>query len=190
VKKSSLTPEKADKEPPQWESPFARNFEKVFFRASMEVKGKRLTGIALVKKTSDTSYHFAFTNEIGITYLDLEIFKSTFRKDYVFGPLDRNSLLRILHYDLSLLFFKDHSIGRARRYKDPATLDDVYYYRSQKFFVFLKKSNRRIMRMAGWTNLFDAALIGFQYEEDVFPSGITIMNPRIGLLFDLNVLGR
>jgi hypothetical protein len=70
------------------------------------------------------------------------------------------------------------------------TLDNIYFYSDSKLFVYIDKDSRKLTRLAGWSNLVDAALIGFEYTKGPFPSGINILNPRIGMLLDLNLLGR
>lgn len=190
LKRSSLTQAQPEVDHPEWESPFLRNFDKALFKATMDVKGRHLTGLVLIKKTSDTSYHFSFANEIGMTYFDLELFKDHYRADYVFAPLNKKAFIKILHHDFCILFFSEHSVGHPRHYTDPATLDDVYYYSSAKLFIQLSRNSGKLTRMAGWSNLFDGVLIGFDYETDPFPIGINILNPRIGLIFDLNFIGR
>ena len=84
---------------PSWTSPFRQDFEKALFHASMDVKDKHLSGIAVIKRTSDTSFHFTFANEIGITYFDLEILKENYQLIYVFEPMNKKALLNILFHD-------------------------------------------------------------------------------------------
>jgi len=190
VRTSKLTSVKHDVKIPDWESPFARDFDKAMFKASLDVKGKHLSGIALIKKTSDTSFHFSFANEIGMTYFDLELWKDSYRTDYVFGPLNKKAFLKILQHDFSILFFTGSFCGKPAHYLDPVTLDDIYFYSGAHLFAYLGKDSRKLTRLAGWSSVVDASLIGLEYTQGPFPSGINILNPRIGMLLDLNLLGR
>ncbi|MEI8006225.1 MAG: hypothetical protein WCI48_08455 [Bacteroidota bacterium] len=190
VKKSTLTEVKHDDKAPEWESPFSKDFDKAMFKASLDVRGKHLSGIALIKKTSDTSFHFSFANEIGMTYFDLELWKDSYRCDYVFGPLNKKAFLNILQHDFRVLLFTGSFCGNPSHYKDPVTLDNIYYYSASSLFAYFNKENGKLTRLAGWSNLVDAVLIGLEYTQGPFPSGINILNPRIGMLLDLNLLGR
>jgi hypothetical protein len=190
VRTSKLTEVKHDVKFPDWESPFTRDFDKAMFKASLDVKGKHLSGIALIKKTSDTSFHFSFANEIGMTYFDLELWKDSYRADYVFGPLNKKAFLKILQHDFSILFFTGSFYGKPSHYLDPVTRDDIYFYSGAHLFAYLEKESRKLTRLAGWSSVVDAVLIGFEYTQNPFPSGINILNPRIGMLLDLNLLGR
>jgi len=190
VKKSNLKEVKYDARYPEWDSPFKNDFDKAMFKAALEVKGKHLSGIVLIKKTSDTSFHFSFANEIGITYFDLEIWKNRYRGDYVFAPLNKKAFLKVIQHDLRILFFTGSFCGIPSHYKDPVTLDDIYFYSGCKLFAYFEKDSRKLTRLAGWSNPIDAALIGLEYSYGPFPSGINIMNPRIGLLLNLDLLGR
>jgi len=190
VKTSRLTEVKYDERNPEWESPFSKDFDKAMFKVTLDVKGKHLSGIALIKKTSDTSFHFSFANEIGMTYFDFELWKDNYRSDYVFSPLNKRAFLKILQHDFRLLLFTGSFNGKPTHYRDPLTLDDIYFYSGAHLFAYLGKENRKLTRLAGWSNLVDAALIGLEYNQGDFPSGISIINPRIGMLLELNLLGR
>jgi len=101
VKKSQLSAcPKGSYTAPLWSSPFLKGYEKALFHTTMDVKGNYLSGITIIKKTSDSSFHFTFANEIGITYFDLEIMKDNYHSVYIFEPMNKPAFLKIFFHDL------------------------------------------------------------------------------------------
>jgi hypothetical protein len=191
VKKSQLAScPKGSYKVPSWKSPFLVTFEKALFHTTLDIKGNHLSGITIIKRTSDTSFHFTFANEIGITYLDLDILKDTFHPLYIFEPMNKKSFLKILAYDLKLLLFSDSNYGNPEKFIQKSTGKEVFSYPGMNLFVWPDSETGRITKLAGWTTPFDAAIIGFNPVSDTFPSHIIISNPRIKLSLEMNLLGR
>ncbi|MEI7490967.1 MAG: hypothetical protein WCK92_06190 [Bacteroidota bacterium] len=191
VKKStlSLSLEKSDKAP-VWSSPFRNGFEKALFRTSLDVADKHLTGISIIKKTSDSSFHFTFANEIGLTYFDIEILKETYRPDYIFDPINKKSFLKILQRDFSVLFFSE-STGKQplRKYIQNGSGEAVYLYIGIKLYAWMDTKQNSLTGLVGWSNYFDAVIVSFREYENGFPNEIRIVNPKINMTLTFNFLG-
>lgn len=191
VKKSQLSAcPKGSYKAPSWKSPFLESFEKALFHTTLDIKGKHLSGITIIKRTSDTSFHFTFANEIGITYFDLDILKDNVHPLYVFEPMNKKSFLKILAYDLKLLLFSDSKCGNPEKFIQKSSGNEVFSYPGMNLFVWPDSGTGRISELAGWTNPFDAAVIGFNPGSGTFPSHIIISNPRIKLSLEMSLLGR
>lgn len=191
VKKSQFTAcPKGSFQAPAWSSPFRQDFEKALFHASMDVKDKHLSGIAIIKRTSDTSFHFTFANEIGITYFDLEILKDNYQSIYVFEPMNKSALLKILFRDFNLLLFSDSKCGNPDKYLQKGSGKEVFSYPGLNLYVWMAKENGLVSKLVGWTNPYDAAIIEFNDYSKAFPSDIQLSNPTIKLSLCLNLLGR
>jgi len=191
VKKSQLSSTKEKQYiTPSWNTPFHEGFEKALFRTSLEVADKQLSGISIIKKTSDTSFHLTFANEIGLTYFDLEIYAHGFKADYVFDPINKKSFLKILHRDFSTLFFSASEGKPTGKYVQKGTGEAVYLYLGRKLYTWLDIKQNSLIRLAGWSNYFDAVIIDFREYQNGFPAEIQIVNPRINLVLTLNILGQ
>jgi hypothetical protein len=191
VKKSTLNSVSAEKvKLPSWRSPFTREFDKALFRTNLEVANKQLSGISIIKRTSDSSFHFTFANEIGLTYFDLEIYRHNFRADYVFDPVNKKSFLKILQNDFSILFFSASEGKPARKYISKVTGEAVYMYLGLRLYAMMDINENTLTGLAGWNNYFDAVFVTFQEYSNGFPNEIRIMNPKINLTLTLNFIGK
>jgi len=84
---------------------FDGNFNKALFKASLDIRKQHLSGFLLIKKTDDTTYRVVFANEIGMTMFDLGFHESRFRIHYIFEPMNKKILLRLLENDFRQLIF-------------------------------------------------------------------------------------
>ncbi|MCX6284795.1 MAG: hypothetical protein NTW31_11245 [Bacteroidetes bacterium] len=165
-------------------------FEKALFRTSLDVADKHLTGISIIKKTSDSSFHFTFANEIGLTYFDMEFYRDTYRPDYIFDPINKKSFLKILQSDFSILFFSE-SAGKKplRKYIQNGSGEAVYLYLGINLYAWMDTKQNSLTELVGWSNYFDAVIVGFREYENGFPNEIRIMNPKIHMTLTFNFLG-
>lgn len=190
VKKSTLTssPEGTFKVP-VWSSPFIKGFDKALFRTTLDIADKHLTGISIIKKTSDSSFHFTFANEIGMTYFDMELYKKSYRPDYIFDPINKKSFLKILQNDFSILLFSASEGKPVQRYVEKKTGEAVYLYFGIKLYALLDTHEKTLTRLIGWTNYFDAVIVNFSQHENGFPNEVQIVNPKIKMVLTFNLLG-
>ncbi|MEI6887672.1 MAG: hypothetical protein ACOYM0_05895 [Bacteroidales bacterium] len=190
VKKSQLSPSgKGSFKIPEWSSPFLKGFEKALFHTSLDVAGKHLSGISIIKRTSDTSFHFTFANEIGMTYLDMEVFRKTYKADYIFEALNRKSFLKVLWSDFSMMLFSSSERKPVRMYLDNESEESVYFFLRQSMYTWINTKEMNLTRLVGWSNYFDAVMINFSEYDAGFPSEIKISNPRIRMVLTFSLLG-
>ncbi|MCX6285741.1 MAG: hypothetical protein NTY96_01325 [Bacteroidetes bacterium] len=191
VKKSTLStsPENSYKAP-AWNSPFLKDFEKALFRTSLDVADKHLTGISIIKRTSDSSFHFTFANEIGMTYFDMEIFRNKYKPDYIFDPINKKSFLKILQRDFAILFFSE-SPGKQplRKYLQKGSGEVVYLYLGLKLYAWMDTKQNTLTGLVGWSNYVDAVIVSFKEYDHGFPNEIRIVNPKIKMILTFNFLG-
>ncbi|MCX6240438.1 MAG: hypothetical protein NTX43_01330 [Bacteroidetes bacterium] len=174
---------------PVWSSPFLKAYNKALFRTSLNIADKHLTGISIIKRTSDSSFHFTFANEIGMTYFDMELYRNKFKPDYIFDPLDKKSFLKVLQRDFSVLFFSFSEGKPTRKYIQKGSGEAVYMYLGLNLYVWMDIRQNTLTGLAGWSNYFDAIIVKFREYENGFPGEIQIENPRIGMTLTFNVLG-
>lgn len=96
-----------------------------WYNTRVDVIGKHISGLLLIKKMDSLSYRVVFTNEAGITYFDFEFGSNgSFSKKKVIAQLDKKPVIQTLRKDFELLLgipFKN----QKGNYK---TLNDEYYY--------------------------------------------------------------
>jgi len=174
---------------PAWSSPFQTGYEKALFRTSLDVADKHLTGISIIKRTSDSSFHFTFANEIGMTYFDMDLFRDTYKPDYIFDPLNRKTFLKVLQRDFSILFFSVSEGKPTRKYIQKGSGEAVYMYLGLNLYAWINTRQNTLTNLAGWSSYFDAVLISFKEYNNGFPNEIKILNPKIKMVLTFYLLG-
>jgi hypothetical protein len=101
-----------------------------WYTAGIDVYGRHLSGLLLVKRMEDKSYRMVFTNEAGVTFFDFEFSDSgAFSVRRVIKQLDRKPVINTLKDDFALLlglYFR--GVRPVVRYND----GEVFYGVNQK----------------------------------------------------------
>src|SRR5690349_1985117 len=75
-----------------------------WYDAGIDVVGKHISGLLLIKEMPDQSKRIVFTNEAGLTFFDFGFDVSgNFKVHYVIQQLDRKAVVRLLRDDFALL---------------------------------------------------------------------------------------
>lgn len=87
-----------------WDPPFSGTFDKALFKTSFDIRKIHLSGYTMIKKT-DSAYHIVFSNEIGMTIYDFELYQKYFKVNYLFEPMNKKAMVRIFERDFRLLIY-------------------------------------------------------------------------------------
>ncbi len=79
----------------------------LLFKTRIQVYNKRYSGLILLKQTDKTTAHLTFVTEIGMKMFDFEIKDTSFKLVYIFEPLNKPNIVRLLSADMKLILLKD-----------------------------------------------------------------------------------
>jgi hypothetical protein len=75
-----------------------------WYDAHVDVAGKHIGGLLLIKNMPDSSTRTIFTNKAGVTFFDFEFAENrSFKVHTIIRQLDRNPVIKILHRDFALI---------------------------------------------------------------------------------------
>jgi hypothetical protein len=75
-----------------------------WYDAGIDVVGKHISGLLLIKEMPDRSKRIVFTNEGGVTFFDFGFkLSGDFKVHYVMKQLDKKAVVRLLRDDFALL---------------------------------------------------------------------------------------
>lgn len=75
-----------------------------WYDAGIDVVGKHISGLLLIKEMPDQTKRLVFTNEAGLTFFDIGFDTSgDFKVHYIIQQLDKKVVVRLLRDDFSLL---------------------------------------------------------------------------------------
>ena len=95
--------------------------ETSWYTASVDVVGRHLSGLLLIKHMPDSSYRVVFTNEAGITFFNFEFAgDGSFKAHYVLDKLNKKPVIETLRKDFALLLGWPFRMGgiESRRQQD------------------------------------------------------------------------
>jgi hypothetical protein len=104
---------------------FKPRFRKALYNTQVDVTGKHLGGILLIKTMPDSSTRMVFSNEIGFKFFDFEFSASgDFKVYYILKQMDKKAVLKTLRKDFELLLMQHLDTQNAFVLKD----DQLLYY--------------------------------------------------------------
>jgi len=211
IKPRHLTPITQNSAETSLPTPFTSPaFEKVLFKASLDIGKHHMTGLVFIKKIPeagyripdlssnriDTSgvpantYRLVFSNEFGMTYFDVEVEANQVKVNYCFEPLNKKMLWKILETDFNVLFAGEEDADTRKCFIQDGTNYQVYKSKSRNltcWHVYYPDGNA-LVEVRGKSTIADQSLITFSDYVNGFPSRISMMNPIIKLKFSLSLI--
>lgn len=110
------------------------------YHASVDVTGHHLSGLLLMKQMPDSTWRAVFTNEAGVTFVDMELrADGTFKVHQVVGQLDRKPVLTTLYKDFALVIGLPFAHKPLKPFRNG---DEVYFQSREKkesyYFITFK----------------------------------------------------
>lgn len=87
-------------------SRFKPSFTRALYNAQVNVTGKHLSGLLMIKTMPDSSIRVVFTNEAGLTFFDFEWNKQVFRVHYIFRQMNKKPVVKTLRKDFELVLMQ------------------------------------------------------------------------------------
>ena len=86
---------------------FKPTFTKALYNTKVDVTGKHLSGLLMVKAMPDSSTRLVFSNEMGFKYFDFEFSAAgVFKVYYILPQMDKEAVLITLRKDFELLLMQ------------------------------------------------------------------------------------
>ena len=126
------------------------DFHHVVYKTSVDVIGKHISGLLVIKLLPDSSTRVVFTNEMGFSYFDFGFPHDTGFKVYSIIPqMNKEALIRTLRKDFELLLFRNMASRKYYALKDSGLIyhafpqsEGVNYYISDSICRRLVKMQR------------------------------------------------
>ncbi|MCO5237401.1 MAG: hypothetical protein M9933_14140 [Chitinophagaceae bacterium] len=128
---------------------FKPHFSLALYQTRVNVAGRYLGGLLVIKTMPDSSVRMVFTNETGFTFFDFEFNKEQFKVHYIFRQMNRKAVIKTLRKDFKLVLM-DH-LDAAGSYTLKENDDfyrvfpdgkDFYYYITDSSCTELRRMER------------------------------------------------
>lgn len=160
------------------------------YKAAMEIGNHRLTGLMVVKRMDSTngvqdgnpSFRIVFTNEIGMTFLDLEVTRDSMKVVSCFSSLNRKKFLDMIVNDFRLITGL-MPLTQRRFYRQTSAGNLIIRGRSAGFRLWYEynPAGDSLTAMAGRSNPVDPVFIRFGEWKPGGCTKISLRQPVIGL---------
>ena len=114
---------------------FKPSFTRALYQTQVNVAGKHLSGILIIKTMPDSSIRIVFANEAGFTFFDFEFSKEGFKVHYIFSRMDKNPVIKTLRKDFELVLMRHLGVTGSYTLKEDGNYyrvfpdgRDMYYY--------------------------------------------------------------
>jgi hypothetical protein len=113
--------------------PIVNKNNSLLYKARIKLFNKRYSGLILLKQTDATTQHLTFVTEIGMKMFDFEIRDNTFKLIYVFEPLNKPKIIKLLESDMKLVLLqhllnKEAKLYEKKNHKIYKIKDGYTYY--------------------------------------------------------------
>jgi hypothetical protein len=161
------------------------------YQSSIDIFKNHFSGLLFIKPLEDKSYRILFITEVGIKIFDMEFFKSgDFKLHYCLDELNRNSIIKILRNDLSLMLYNFAENGETKMMKDKNTGRMIIKskdYNGTRYCIINNKTNKAD-ELIQTGSLMNKMSIKFHSTTGVQPDSINISHYHLKLNIDLNKL--
>jgi hypothetical protein len=104
---------------------FKPQFSKELYNTKVDVMGKHLSGLLLIKAMPDSSTRLVFSNEMGFKYFDFEFsYGGAFKVYYILPQMDKKAVRKTLRKDFELLLMQHLNTKKEFYLKK----DGLFYY--------------------------------------------------------------
>lgn len=116
-------------------APFQPQFTRTLYSAQVDVVGKHLSGLLIIKKMPDSSIRMVFANEAGFKFFDFGFNRSAFTVYHIIEQMDKKAVIKTLRKDFELLLMQPLNtvqpytmLLNQETYQVYASGKDHYYY--------------------------------------------------------------
>ena len=104
---------------------FTPVFNHVIYRTSVDIVGKHISGLLVVKFMPDSSTRFVFSNEMGFSFFDLGfLLDNQFKVFSIMPQMNKKSVVKTLRKDFELILFRNMD---AKSYFSLKDSNEIYH---------------------------------------------------------------
>jgi len=118
------------------------------YKIDVNVIGKYLSGLLLIKTMPDSSVRMVFSNEMGFKFFDFEFASGgRFKVNYIIKKMDKRPVIKTLRNDFQLVLMLSLDPSTAYVRKDSALLYYVFPQSNGFYYYITDPAGRELVRM-------------------------------------------
>lgn len=125
-------------------------FTTAVYIAGVDIIGKHLSGLLVIKTMPDSSLRMVFSSEMGLNFFDFEFSKEdSFIVHRIMEKMDRKAVIKTLRNDFELAFMRRLDVSGAKIFKKNDKLYYTFYDRERVRYYITDEKNKLISAEAG-----------------------------------------
>lgn len=153
------------------------------YRSKIEVYGKQISGILIIKKITETSHRVALTSDFGNKLMDFEISEKEFKVNYVIPDLDKKMVKKFLERDFRLLLKNQYSVIKS--FENPTSKIYLSKEGNQHYYLHFNKENELLSKIVLIENKKEKINFNFVPKTPIFADEIELIHQDIKLKIKL-----
>jgi hypothetical protein len=165
---------------------FRYDFQKAVYKTDMRIYGNELSGITIIKKTSN-NYRIVSMSEVGLKYFDIEFFGdgNEVNVHYMINFLDRKPVIEMLTNNFRSVFMTFPEKRKEKYYKDSMTksmVKEIKYQGHKSRYVYDQNFGmvKTIHDKKKGTNL----VISLQIKDNPSPETMNFNQNNLNMRFE------
>lgn len=153
---------------------FADISQDYVYKANIEVYGRNLGGIVVIKKIDEDTHRVVFATDFGNKLLDFEVSASSFKLNFSVEGMDNKRFLKLLENDFRLLLNRNYLIEKTF-----ANSNENIYESKQKrgmLYLFEIKEKKHLYQMIFTKKSKEKITFEFRNEQETSPTQIEIVH--------------
>lgn len=161
-------------------------FNRALYKTKVDVTGKHLSGLLLIKQMPDSSTRLVFSNEMGFKYFDFEFsVAGVFKVYYILPQMDKKPVLTTLRKDFEIVLMQHLNLSKAFIRKKDSMLYYGFPQQKGNNYYITDSSCHRLIRLERGSNRKPVVLAYMQDYHDGMPDSISISHT--GFSFDIGL---
>jgi hypothetical protein len=160
---------------------FKPDLSHTLYKTSVDVVGKHISGLLIMKRLKDSGTRVVFTNEMGFTFFDFGFPSDSGFKVYLIAPqMNKESLIRTLRKDFELLLFRNMDSRKYYALKDSGLIYHAFPQTEGVNYYITDSNCRQLIKMQRASvkkPVMEAVIFG--NSRDISPDSISIRHFNI-----------
>ncbi len=167
---------------------FQPKFTSQHYRASIDVTGKHLSGILVLKKMPSGNTRVLFTGESGPTFFDFEIGKGSFKVHYCIRKLNKKAVIHTLRRDFEVLLMENIGTPATIIRTDKTALYYPFTHSKETEYYVTDLTCSRLLRAELAGRRKKKVLFTFTEYENGMPGQVIIEHQTFNFVIRLDAL--
>ncbi|MES2287724.1 MAG: hypothetical protein V4547_18685 [Bacteroidota bacterium] len=163
----------------------------LLYKAKINLYNRYYSGLIVLKQTSPGTSHLVFITELGMKMFDFEIQNNQFKLIYVFEPLNKPNILKLLENDMKLILLQNLLSKEAKIFERNAQDQRIYQTTNNKLknYYFINTNTKTVERTIVRGKVFIKEKVEYIYNDSIIAKQIKLKHKGIiRLKIELNNL--